>query len=198
MRQPRDCQACLEIIRKISSELTSTLKFDEVLRHIVKMTAEAMRVKGCALRLINESTRELSLAAAWGLSEDYLSKGPLHADQSLSACMKGEIVHIPDVMNDPRIEYPEDAKGEGIVTMLSIPMVSRNKVVGVLRLYTAEERRFPESEIDFVRTLADLGTLAIEHARLYSRLREDHDSLIENFHNWFETSTYNPAGSSSA
>ena len=190
MSQPRDCQTYLEIIRKISSELTSNLNFDEVLRHIVKMTADAMGVKGCALRLINESTRELSLSAAWGLSEDYLSKGPLHADQSLSACMKGEIVHILDVMNDPRIEYPEDAKGEGIVTMLSVPMVSRNKVVGVLRLYTAEERRFPGEELDFVRTLADLGTLTLEHARLYSNLREDHDSLIENFHSWFETRTY--------
>ncbi|MEE9241492.1 MAG: hypothetical protein V3U53_09940 [bacterium] len=85
MTQPRDSQAYLEIIRKISSELTSTLDFAEVLRQIVKMTAEAMNVKGCVLRLISQNTRELTLSAAWGLSEGYLSKGPLHADHSLAA-----------------------------------------------------------------------------------------------------------------
>ena len=73
-------------------------------------------------------------------------------------------------------------------------MVSRNGVVGVLRLYASERRSFPAAELEFVRTLADLGTLAIEHARLYSRLKADHDSLIEDFHVWFETSVYKPAG----
>ncbi len=112
--------------------------------------------------------------------------------------MKGEIVYIQDATTDSRIEYPEHAKSEGIASMLSIPLISHSRFIGVLRLYASEERRFPERELDFVRTLADLSTLALEHARLYSRLRDDHNSLIEDFHTWFETRTYNPAGSPSA
>ena len=100
--------------------------------------------------------------------------------------MKGEIVYIRDATADSRIECPEHAKSEGIASMLSIPLVSHSRFIGALRLYASEERRFPERELDFVRTLA------LEHARLYSRLRDDHNSLIEDFHTWFEKSAYNP------
>lgn len=190
MLQPDNCCECLKIIRKISSDLTSTLDFSEVLRYIVRTTAETMEVKGCALRLVDKKTNELLLTSSWGLSEEYLAKGPLHADYSLSACMEGETVRIPDVANDPRIEYPEGAQSEGIVSMVSVPMTSRSAIIGILRLYASTPRDFPEEEIEFVRTLADLGTLAIEHARLYSNLKKDHASLIEDFNHWFESSVY--------
>jgi signal transduction protein with GAF and PtsI domain len=187
-----NCQVCLGIIRKITGELTSTLDFEEVLHHIVRLTSEAMRVKGCALRLLNEKTRKFELSAAWGLSQVYLAKGPIDANHSIVSCMEGEIVQIQDVTTDLRIQYPEAAKIEGIVSILSVPMVLRNQVVGVLRLYTSELRHFKSEEHEYIRTLADLGTLALEHARLYSALKADHSSLIEDFHHWFEDSAYKP------
>ncbi len=192
MFDPGNVKACLGVIRGITGELTSTLDMAEVLQHIVRLTAEATSVKGCALRLLNEKSRRLELSAAWGLSQNYLEKGPIDVDHSIAACMKGEIVHILDAENDPRIQYPAHAQAEGIVSMLSVPMVLMDRVVGVLRLYASEARRYTEAEIEFVRTLADLGTLALEHARLYSSLKADHESLIEDFQTWFETSVYNP------
>jgi len=185
-------KVCLGIIRKITGELTSTLDVEEVLQNIVRLTAEATGVKGCALRLLDEKAKRFELSANWGLSQKYLAKGPIDAQHSLAACMKGEIVHIPDAAGDKRVQYPEAAKEEGIASMLSVPMVLMNRVVGVLRLYTAEPRNFSEEELEFVRALADLGTLAIEHARLYSGLKADHTSLIEDFHSWFEASVYKP------
>lgn len=187
-----NCQVCLGGIRKITGELTSTLEFKEVLHHIVRLTSEAMRVKGCALRLLNEKTRKFELSAAWGLSQVYLAKGSIDANHSIVACMEGEIVQIQDVTTDLRIQYPEAAKSEGIVSMLSVPMVLKNRVVGVLRLYTSELRNFKSEELEYIQTLADLGTLALEHARLYSGLKADHSSLVEDFHHWFEESVYKP------
>jgi GAF domain-containing protein len=151
-----------------------------------------MGVKGSALRLLDKDSREFHLSGAWGLSEEYLFKGPVTADYSIAECLRGKIVHIPDVQNDPQIQYPEDAGAEGIGSILSVPMIVRERVVGVLRLYTSEPRTYSEEELQFVQMLADLGTLALEHARLYSGLKEAHDSLIDDFHSWFETSTYNP------
>jgi transcriptional regulator with GAF, ATPase, and Fis domain len=107
--------------------------------------------------------------------------------------MKGEIAQIPEATKDPRIQYPESAKSEGIVSILSVPMSLKNQVVGVLRLYTAESRTFKGEELEYIRTLADLGTLVLEHARLYSLLKADHSSLIEDFHSWFESSVYKPS-----
>ncbi len=196
MAQQMDCCTCLRSIRNITEELTSTMDVHEMLDHLVRQAAEIMRVKGAALRLLDENSREFRLSGAWGLSEDYLFKSPITADSSITNCLKGKIVHIPDVQSDPQIQYPEDAEAEGIVSILSVPMILRKRVIGVLRLYTAEQRSFSEEEIQFVQMLADLGTLALEHARLYSGLKKAHDSLIEDFHSWFETSTYNPVSQS--
>ena len=193
MDQQEKKDSYLGTIRKITEELTSTLDIEEVLQHIVRLTAEAVGVKGCSLRLLNEKTRQFDLSAAWGLSPAYLSKGPIDADHSMSACMKGGLVHILDAKSDLRVQYPEDAQTEGIVSMLSVPMLSVGRVLGVLRLYTSETRDFERDELEFVQTLADLGTLALEHERLYTGLKEDHAALVEDFHAWFEASTYHPA-----
>ncbi|MEE8206271.1 MAG: hypothetical protein V3T82_04930, partial [Nitrospinaceae bacterium] len=96
------------------------------------MTAEVMNVKGVALRLLEEKSRQFNLAAAWGLSEEYLDKGPVIADASIAEGMVGEIVHIPNVTSDARIQYPSQAAAEGIVSILSVPMVLMNKTVGIL------------------------------------------------------------------
>ena len=118
----------LEIIRDVTGELTSTLDVDEVLRLIIRLVAEAMAVKGGAVRLLKDETSEYRLSASWGLSHAYLSKGPLVAESSIAACMQGEVVHIPDVRNDPRIQYPLHAQDEGIVSILSVPMMMMNNV----------------------------------------------------------------------
>jgi len=71
-------------------------------------------------------------------------------------------------------------------------MAVSDKVIGVLRLYTSERRSYSEDEMAFVIALADLGVLVLRHAHLYSGLKGDHDSLIENFQTWFEADVYNP------
>ena len=192
MFDPKNIKGCFEVFSRITKELTSKLDDTEVLKDIARLTAEATGAKGCAVRVLNEKTRVFELSAVWGLSQEYLTKGPLDADHSLSACMKGEIVQIENTQNDPRVQYPEDAKAEGIVSMLSVPMMLADKVIGVLRLYTSEQRTFSEDEIAFVRALSDLGVLALDYVRLYSGLKGDHDSLIENFQTWFDAGMHEP------
>ena len=192
MFKPGDIKFCFEAFSKITKELTSMLDDAEVLQHIARLTADATGVKGCAVRVLNEKTRLFELSAVWGLSQEYLTKGPIDADHSLAACLKGEIVHIENTAYDPRVQYPEDAKAEGIVSLLSVPMEMAGQVIGVLRLYTSEPRSFTDEEIAFVRVLADLGVLVLHYARLYSGLKVDHDSLVENFHTWFEAGMHKP------
>jgi signal transduction protein with GAF and PtsI domain len=172
-------------IRTISSALVDTLDVSEVLQQIVCLTVEELSVKGCAIRLLNPRSRQFDLSASWGLSQNYLEKGPIEADKSIEPCMNGEVVQIPDVSCDPRIQYPEEAKAEGIVSVLSLPMVKRDKTIGVFRIYASEFRQYADDEIDLLLTLADLGTLTLEHARLFSILKQAHDSLAEDFQNWF-------------
>jgi signal transduction protein with GAF and PtsI domain len=192
MFDPGSIKVCFEIFSRITKELTEKLDVSEVLENITRQTAEATGSKGCAVRVLNEKTRLFELSAVWGLSEEYIKKGPIDADHSLSDDLKGEIVHIEDAATDPRVQYPEAAKSEGIVSMLSVPMAVSDKVIGVLRLYTSERRSYSEDELAFVTALADLGVLVLRHAHLYSGLKGDHDSLIENFQTWFEADVYKP------
>uniref|UniRef100_A0A7C3V223 GAF domain-containing protein n=1 Tax=Desulfobacca acetoxidans TaxID=60893 RepID=A0A7C3V223_9BACT len=157
----------------ISKTLASTLAVNEVLDLIVRQVTEAMNRKGATIRLVNPKTNTLELVAAVGLSEKYLSKGPVGLDKSIADALSGRPVAIYDATSDPRMQYPQEAKEEGIASMLAIPMVYKGKVIGVMRLITSEPREFTLDEVDFACAIADLGAQAISNAQMYeARIRE--------------------------
>jgi len=157
----------------ISKTLASTLAVNEVLDLIVRQVTEAMNLKGATIRLVNPKTNTLELVAAVGLSEKYLSKGPVGLDKSIADALSGRPVAIYDATSDPRMQYPQEAKEEGIASMLAIPMVYKGKVIGVMRLITSEPREFTLDEVDFACAIADLGAQAISNAQMYeARIRE--------------------------
>ncbi len=115
---------------------------------------------------------KLELAASSGLSEKYLNRGPVDAEESISFALEGRPLAIYDVTTDPRIVYRDEAKEEGIKSMLVVPIVVRNKVIGIMRLLTDEYRNFSQDEIDFAVALAEQGGIAIENARMYEKIKE--------------------------
>ena len=157
----------LRSFQEISKILSSTLSVDEVLDHIVRQITEVMNLKGATIRLVNPKTNRLELAAAHGLSEKYLKKGPVDLDKSVTEALSGRPVAIFDAVNDSRMQYPEEAKEEGIATLVAIPMVAKGKVIGVMRLVTAEAREFTMEEVDFACAVAELGAQAISNAKMY-------------------------------
>jgi len=157
----------LRSFQEISKNLSSTLSVDEVLDHIVRQITEVMNLKGATIRLVNPKTNRLELAAAHGLSEKYLKKGAVDVDKSVAEALSGRPVAIFDAVNDPRMQYPQEAKAEGIATLVAIPMVAKGKVVGVMRLVTAEPREFTMEEVDFACAVAELGAQAISNAKMY-------------------------------
>ncbi len=163
----------LRSFMEISKVLSSTLAVDEVLDQIVRQISAVMGLKGATIRLVDPKTNTLELAASQGLSEKYLSKGPVDLDKSITEALSGRPVAVFDAATDPRLQYPEQAKEEGIATMVAVPMVAKGKVIGVLRLVTAEPREFTMDEVDFACAVAELGAQAISNAKIYEgRLRE--------------------------
>jgi signal transduction protein with GAF and PtsI domain len=163
----------LRSFQEISKVLGSTLAVDEILDQIVRQIAVAMNLKGATIRLVHPKTNTLELAAAYGLSEQYLKKGQVDMDRSIAEALSGRPVAIFDATTDPRLQYPEQAKEEGIATMVVVPMVSQGKVIGVMRIVTGEPREFTMEEVDFACAVADLGAQAISNAKMYeSRTKE--------------------------
>jgi GAF domain-containing protein len=160
---------------------SSSLELDQVLQSIVMSTTEAMEVKACGLRLLDPRSGELQLSAVYGLSSDYLSKGPVevgHSPIDMEA-LRGSPVIIPDVSADTRFQYKEAAKREGIVSVLCVPLEVHGEAIGVMRVYTGEPCAFHEDDIQFLSVLASLAALAIENARLYESLKRSYDGVMD-------------------
>ncbi len=170
---PTKCLGYFRILHEVTQAILSTQDSKQVMQLIVDKVINIMNVKAAALRLRNETTNELELIVSTGLSEKFLTKGQPHTDQSISATLAGEPVLILDTAKDPRLEYPDETVAEGIASILSLPIVARQRVVGVLRLYSADKRQFSQEEAIFLSALAEISGVAIMNARLYEKTRND-------------------------
>lgn len=166
---------------QVALTISSSLELEEVLQSVVTSITEAMQVKACSLRLLDESSGQLQMGAVYGLSGGYLAKGPVDVGHSLidSEALKGAPVIIPDVSTDSRFQYREAAKREGIVSVLCVPLEVRGKSIGVMRVYTSESRIFHQDDVQFLSVLASLSALAIENARLYESVKQSFDGVLE-------------------
>lgn len=160
-------------LHDVTSAVLSTLDSKEVIQLIVDKVVDIMQVKASALRLRNESTHELELIATRGLSDKFLAKGQPHTNQSISETLAGHPVLITDTANDPRLEYPVETVAEGIASILSMPIIAQKRVVGVLRLYSADVRQYCKEEITFLSALAEIAGVSIVNARMYEKTRND-------------------------
>jgi len=143
-----------------------------VLALIAQSAAEAMQVKACAIRLLDESGQMVDTVAAYGLSEQFLAKGPIDVQKSLLPyqILSGQSAIVSDISQDDRLQYLAEAKAEGISSMLCDPLLIRGKAEGVICVYSAESGHFSESDAEFLSALANEGATAIENARAYQAL----------------------------
>jgi GAF domain-containing protein len=166
-----------EVILKITRAISMSRDPEEVTLIIVEAVKTALEAKGCALLLFNRKTNELELAASHGLRDEYLNKGPLSAIRSIADSLKEGPVAISDVMDDPRIQYPEAAEKEGISSILSVPIVVQQKTLGALRVYSAEPWDVSLEEVNLVQAIAQVAGMALEMARLYKGLKDSIELL---------------------
>jgi PAS domain S-box-containing protein len=172
-------------LREISRLVHSTLDLDLILKTIVDKLPGIMKVKGCTIRLLHPATNRLELAAASGLSREYLERGSIRREDSIFKVLKGEPVAIYDAPHDPRVDYHEEIDREGIKSILAIPISNEREIIGVLRLLTDKHRSFTASEINFAVTVAEEGGNAIEKARTYRKITllfnqiEEHERFLQ-------------------
>ncbi len=165
------------LFHDMADSINSSLDVRKILHILSADIAETFGMKGVNIRLINDDTQNLDLVASYGLSEEFLDKGPISRDRSVSQAMKGQTTIIKNAQTDPQIQYPEAMKKEGIVSMLVVPMKVGSRVIGVMRLCSDQERDFPEDMVILVEALADQGGIAIQNASMYLKLQEDKDNL---------------------
>ncbi len=156
-----------ETFIKVSRAISESKDPEEVVLMTAESVKTALNVKGCSIFLINKKTNELELAASHGLSKEYLEKGPINYMQSIRESLEEGPVAIFNVHDDPRIQYPDEAKKEGISSILGVPIIIRGKVIGALRVYTEEPWDFALKDVDLIQAIAQICGMAIDVCRLH-------------------------------
>ncbi len=182
----------MEALRNISRQINSSVGVQEVLSAVLQRTIDEQNYKGGIIRLLDASGQRLELVAATGLSQAYLSKGEVAVERSAvdQAVLRGETVTITDVAAETGFQYPAEVQKEGIRSMHAVPLVvpdpvgDGHRVIGVMRVYSAQPHRFSEDEIAFVQAVASLGALALENARLYDEAKRKADRLLPDAGGW--------------
>jgi len=166
-----------ETLLKVTKAISHSRDPEEVVLMTVESIKTALDVKGCALFLINRKNNELQLAKSYGLSDEYINKGPVSALRSIAQSLEEGPVAIYDVMDDPRIQYPNEARKEGIASILSVPIVVGGNLIGAMRVYASEPWEFTLEDVNFVQSLAQVSGMALNMARYTKGLKSSIDVL---------------------
>ncbi|MCP3926377.1 MAG: GAF domain-containing protein [Desulfobacterales bacterium] len=156
-----------DVLIKVTESISQCKDPEEVALLTAQAVKTAFKAKGCSVFMVNRKTKELSLSGSYGLSEEYLNKGPIHFMQEIKEVKDAIPVAIYDVLDDPRIEYPLEAKKEGIASILGVPIVSQNTIIGALRVYTSERWEFSIQDVTMVQAVAQICGMAMDMCRLY-------------------------------
>ena len=166
-----------ETLLKITHAVVSSKDPEDVAMLTVEGVKSALEAKGCALLLFNRKTKELEVAASFGLSNEYINKGPLSATRSIAESIKEGPVAIYDITDDPRIQYPEEARKEGIAAIINMPIKFRGGVLGSLRLYHPEIWHISEDDVNSLELLAETIGLAMTCASLFNAVSSIEDVI---------------------
>jgi len=194
----------MEALAGLARTISEESYLDRILQAISEMVAETLDSPVCSIMLVDEDRRELVISAARCSSPDYLHKMPLKIEDSLigRVVREGRVIVIRDVLEEKQFRYPELARRTGLASLLSVPLMTREKVIGTINLYTREVRQFTEDEIGFVKVVAGQAAIAIENARLMSealemkrtlearKLMERAKGILQHKHNLTEEEAY--------
>ncbi len=160
-----------KVIHEIGKTIGASYELDKTLNLIVSRLPAVMNLKAATIRLIEEPKGALALKAAYGLSREYLERGPLDEELATYYVREGDPVIIPDATRDIHTIYHKEAESEGVRGILAVPIFVREEIIGILRLLSAEVRYFSDADINFAMAVAEQAGLAVQRAVDYHKLK---------------------------
>lgn len=156
----------MEIFKVVTRAIAESDNLDIMADQLTQLLAGALDIKASTIFVLDPETKELEVLASYGLSLEYLNKGPLWADKSIGCLITGQPVVVRDVTATDRLQYPEDAKREGIASIISLPIRFLGEDVGTLRLYHHQVWDISPPDLDSLLLLAEIIGLALMYTKL--------------------------------
>ncbi len=169
----------IDTLNKISKAITSDLYLEDMLKLIVTLTANVMQSTICSLWLLDEKTQSLKIKATQAMSSEYVKAREIKVGEGIVghvANSKKPII-ILDVLEDKRYKEKILAKKEHLVSMVSVPMMIKNRVIGIINCYTTQVYKFDKNDLNLLSTVANQVAVAIENTELLVKTKVVHEEL---------------------
>ncbi len=169
----------IQALSEISQAISSDRYLDDILKLIVTVTANVMDSKICSLWILDDKEKVLRIRATQTMSEEYLKERTLKLGEGVVGyvAQQNQPLAILDVLKEPRYKEKELAKKEGLVSMLSVPLTVKDKVIGVINCYTSYPHEFNETERAILTTVASQAAICIENTELMVKTRVIQEEL---------------------
>jgi signal transduction protein with GAF and PtsI domain len=158
----------IEALSEISQAISSDQYLDDILKLIVTVTANVMDSKICSLWVLDGKERVLKIRATQAISEEYLKERSLKLGEGVVGYVAEQKIPLAilDVLKEPRYKEKALARKEGLVSMLSVPLTVKDKVIGVINIYTSYPHEFTETERAVLTMVANQAAVCIENTEL--------------------------------
>lgn len=169
----------LDSLIKVSNSITSQDYLDEILNLIVVVTAEMLNSKICSIMLLDDKGNELAIKATQSLSDVYKKKPNVKVSSSISGqvIQTKKSIAIYDVREEKNYGFKEIAIAEQLTSMLAVPMVVKDKAIGVINVYTKEPHEFSIEEEKALQVVANQAAVAIENTKLMEESLKSKEAL---------------------
>jgi signal transduction protein with GAF and PtsI domain len=176
----------LSIFKIITRAVIGSYDLDVMANQLAQLLVGTMEIKGCTIFVLNPETDELEVLTSFGLSTNYMNKGPVSIGQSIGWTSKIEPIVISDITKSDRLQYLENAKEEGIGAIVSLPITYHSKIIGALRLYHYETWDVSDVDLDSLSVLAKNIGRAMISARIFNAFQSVKDTVNEVHTIWLE------------
>jgi signal transduction histidine kinase len=157
---------------EIARDLASTLDLDILLERIVRAAAEVSGSEAASILLYDNLTRQLYFQVATNLDEP-TTRGlvvPLEGSLAGWIVINRKSVRVTNAQGDPRFFGNVDlVSGRPTQSLIGVPLITKNKVVGVLEALNKEKGKFTEGDESMLSVLGAQAAVAIENARLFQQ-----------------------------
>jgi signal transduction protein with GAF and PtsI domain len=176
----------IDIFKVVNRAIAQSDSLDIMATHLSQLLVGTLEIKGCTIFALNLETEELEILASFGLSLNYLNKGPVLTAKSIHNTIKGKPIVIDDISNTKMLQYPDNAKEEGIRAIVSLPIKFYGKVIGSVRLYHHAVWDISERDLDSLLLLAENIGLAMTYTRLLNAMQAVKDTVNGVHKVWLE------------
>ncbi|MEE8317445.1 MAG: HD domain-containing phosphohydrolase [Candidatus Omnitrophota bacterium] len=176
----------LSALYEVGKTVTSSLHLDEVLKLITRKAAKIMNAASCSLRLLDNKREGLTLRCAYGLNRSLFKiKKTLKVGESIAGRVvkNGKSYIINDLRKERHYKYPHLARQKGLRSLVTVPLVQRNKIAGVLSIYNKKPSKYTDEDAKLLSMFADQAAIAIENARLYEQAEKGYLNTIKTLSN---------------